>query len=130
LPPDYRPADPHELHEAPGAVTFASHTWSHPNLTRVSDEALRLELERSRNWIGETFGGRALTDHLTFPYGLWDERVVREATSVGYRWLYRVDGGLLRRGPAGVEPTPRPRINVPSGVSLRGFELRVSGLIG
>ncbi len=78
--------------------------------------------------------GSFLPDHLTFPYGLWDDRVVAATRGAGYRYLYRVEGGLslpeaaeaAEGGTGGV----LPRINVPAGVSLRGFELRTSGVVG
>jgi peptidoglycan/xylan/chitin deacetylase (PgdA/CDA1 family) len=131
LPDEYRTAGLDELLATPGQASFASHTWSHPNLTRLSAEAMDDELRRPRTWLVETFRERALADHLSFPYGLWNEAVARAAASAGYRWLYRVEGGLLHQQPdTEAALTPRPRINVPAGMSLEGFELRVSGLLG
>lgn len=110
-------------------VSFASHTWSHPNLTQIDGGRLAEELQTSRTWMEEQCPGRVLPEHLSFPYGLWNANVVRAAAQIGYRWLYRVDGG-----PAVIsveqDPLVIPRINIPAGVSLRGFELRVAGFLG
>ncbi len=128
--PDYEPGTVAEVLEAlalPG-MEGGSHTWSHANLTALSDRDLRDELERSRAWVTDHLGGAA-ADHLSFPYGLWDERVGRAAKAAGYRFLYRVEGGAaLPEG--GSFPAVLPRVNLPAGVSLRGFDLRLAGLFG
>lgn len=126
--PDYRPADVDEvgaLAREPG-ITLASHTWSHPNLTAAGDDELREELVRSRDWLAREVGEPFLPEHLTFPYGLQDERVAAAARAAGYRFLWRVEGGLAGPEAAG---GVLPRVNVPAGVSLRGFELRTSGVV-
>jgi len=127
--PDLRPATAQELDEAaslPG-VTLASHTWSHPNLTALPAEDLDDELRRPREWLLARFPQRALGEHLSFPYGLWNQRVVEAAEKAGYRYLYRVDGGVAPALPSGA-PHLVPRINVPSGVGHRGFDLLKAGL--
>lgn len=130
VPDDYRPITRDELRELasrPG-ITVASHTWSHPDLTALDDGELRRELARSREWLArEVPPASFLGGHLTFPYGHWDGRVAAAARAAGYRYLYRVEGGLAWPTPGG---GVLPRINVPAGVSLRGFELRASGVWG
>ena len=129
LRPDQGPADPEALARAaslPG-VSLAPHTWSHPNLTALPSDELEAELERPRTWLRANFADRALENHLAFPYGLWDRRVAAAARAVGYRHLYRVEGGIAQIGRLGTEALPR--INVPAGLSGAGFELRVAGLI-
>jgi peptidoglycan/xylan/chitin deacetylase (PgdA/CDA1 family) len=122
--PDHQPATLEELRRsgAPG-VSFASHGWSHTNLTAVDPADLRVELERSRAWLAQHLGERALPDHLSFPYGLWNPTVAQAAFAAGYHTLYRVEGGPV----ADTGDPILPRINVPAGVSVEGFELRVSG---
>jgi len=132
-PEGCRPVTEDELLELAGTpgITLASHTWSHPNLTALPDEELAEELARPSRWLAERVPGAHLAGHVTFPYGLWDERVKAAAEVAGYRFQYRVEGGLARPVVGG-PPLTRvlPRINVPAGVSVRGFELRTSGVLG
>jgi peptidoglycan/xylan/chitin deacetylase (PgdA/CDA1 family) len=127
--PDLQPATAAELDEAvslPG-VTVASHSWSHPNLTALSAEDLDDELRRPREWLLARFPHRTLREHLSFPYGLWNQRVVEAAERAGYSYLYRVNGGVAPALSSGGH-TLVPRINVPSGVGDRGFDLLKAGL--
>ena len=127
---DQGPADAEGLArvaELPG-VSLASHSWSHPNLATLSAEELEGELERPKSWLRATFPNRSLEGHFAFPYGIWNGRVAAAARAAGYRYLYRVEGGIARLAASG--NSPLPRINVPAGVSGAGFELRVAGLIG
>lgn len=135
---DHEPATAEELARAlalPG-MEAASHTWSHPNLTALDDADLMGELERPRAWLRAHAPGAAV-DHLSFPYGLWDERVARAAAEAGYRYLYRVEGGVAeprdaRRSADGsaddCTPAVLPRVNIPAGVTVRGFDLRAAGV--
>lgn len=130
---DLRPATAEELLIAlqlPG-IEAAAHSWSHPNLTRLADAELRDELERPRAWLRDHAPAPVL-DHLSFPYGLWDERVLRAAADAGFRFVYRVEGGVASVGSgrsADAAIAVLPRVNVPAGLSGRGFELRAAGLL-
>jgi peptidoglycan/xylan/chitin deacetylase (PgdA/CDA1 family) len=127
------PVDAQELARAGAqeSIAFASHTWSHPNLAEVPHDLLVDELRRSRDWIQEECPGTCLPHDLSFPYGLFDERVVQVASEVGYRRCYRVEGGPAAPPMEGGEGRPAlvPRVNIPAGVSLRGFELRLAGVM-
>ena len=120
------PATAEELRAALGeGVTLASHTWSHPNLARIGADLRRRELERARQWLLVSGLPGVLPHHLSFPYGLWSEEVRRDAEATGYSWLYRVEGGLTSIRTNGVSHVI-PRINVPAGVSVAGFELLIA----
>lgn len=128
LPDALRSADETELGEAaalPG-VTLASHTWSHPNLMRFDDAALRDELARPLEWLK----GRSESTlrWLAYPYGIADARVAAAAEDAGYEAALRVDGGWLPRGRQ--DRFQLPRLNVPAGLSEAGFRLRLAGLLG
>lgn len=124
----YLPATIEQLESAGRSplVRFASHTWSHANLTRVDTAHLTSELTRCFNWMRDECPGSALHDHLSFPYGLWNDTVANAAADAGYRRLYLVDGGAAR-APVAKAPGVVPRINVPSGISVHGFELLIAG---
>lgn len=106
-------------------ISLASHSWSHPNLTRVTDEDLLDELEKPLTWLRERTGSPP--KWLAYPYGRHDERVRRAASETGYRAALALDGGP-RFFPSRDE-FAIPRINVTPGVSREGFRLRVSGAL-
>jgi peptidoglycan/xylan/chitin deacetylase (PgdA/CDA1 family) len=108
-----------------GLVAFGSHTWSHPNLTRVTPEELHVELTSSHTWLRERFPS-ALLPWISYPYGL-ENAEVREATRrAGYAGALRVSGGWLPE--TGGDQFALPRLNVPAGLSAEGLVLRLSGL--
>jgi peptidoglycan/xylan/chitin deacetylase (PgdA/CDA1 family) len=108
-----------------GGVTIASHTWSHPNLTRLSDPELQEELTRSADWL-RAEAGAAWRPWLAYPYGLTDTRVAGAARKAGYSAAFRVAGGWTRRPPE--DPFDTPRLNVPAGLTPSGIRLRGAGL--
>lgn len=63
-------------------VTFGSHTASHADATRISDDALVDELRRSRTEI-ETATGKPVRT-LSYPFGRCNERCTRAARDAGY----------------------------------------------
>ncbi len=60
-----------------------SHTRSHAELTRLSDEALREELTGSKADLEKILEHDILT--VSYPYGACDERVMEAARAAGYR---------------------------------------------
>lgn len=116
-----------EAADAAGGVTFASHTWSHPNLTRLTSDLLQEELERPLAWLSERL--RHVVPWVSYPYGLVSRRVAAAAAAAGYRGAFRVDGGWIRGDGRREDAFTLPRQNIPAGLSLKGFEARVSGLL-
>ena len=109
-------------------ITLGAHTWNHPNLTMLGAAHLAAELERPLAWL-RNLGDRALS-WLAYPYGLTSPAVARAAADAGYVGALRIDGGWM----PGAYPPPAmrydlPRLNVPSGLSIAGFRLRVAGLL-
>ncbi len=105
-------------------VTIGSHSWSHPNLARLGAAELRDELVMARDWLAARFGTRFIP-WLSFPYGAYSDGVLRAAEDAGYAGALRIDGGRLSVA------APRyalPRLNVPAGLSIDGFCLRLAGL--
>jgi peptidoglycan/xylan/chitin deacetylase (PgdA/CDA1 family) len=128
VPDHMRCASADELDAAVGlpGVTIGSHSWSHPNLARLAATELAHELTASRRWIEERFPGRA-RPLLAYPYGRTAPHVAAAAAAAGYRAALRVEGGWM--GGADADPYALPRLNVPAGLSARGFALRASGLL-
>lgn len=125
LPADLRCVDDAELRRAaryPG-ITFGAHTWSHPNLTRIGGAELFAELGRPLAWLRERFTNTA--PWIAYPYGLSTAPVETAARAAGYEAGLLVTGGWLRGTPSRFA---WPRYNVPAGLSLAGFDLRLAGL--
>jgi peptidoglycan/xylan/chitin deacetylase (PgdA/CDA1 family) len=105
-------------------ICLAAHSWSHPNLCRIDDDELAAELRRPLEWLRTRFA--SVLPWFSYPYGLHNERVQKAAANAGYTGAFRIDGGWMpRRAP--FRPNSIPRFNVPSGLSLNGFRLRIAG---
>lgn len=106
-------------------ITLGAHTSTHPNLAGLTAAEVERELTSPRQWLGARFTA-ATVPWLSYPYGRESGEVREAARRAGYRAALRVEGGWLR-DPAGT-PWALPRFNVPSGLSLDGFILRLSGI--
>ena len=110
--------------DSPG-ITLGSHSWSHPNLARLGGIELEDELRRPIAWLTERFGH--VVPWLAYPYGLSSPATEHAVERAGYVAALRVSGGWIP--PASeLHRFALPRLNVPNGMSARGFRLRLSGL--
>ncbi|MEV7933793.1 polysaccharide deacetylase family protein [Curtobacterium sp. NPDC089185] len=66
-----------------GQVQLGNHTWDHPALTKLSDQAIQDELTRNHEFLERTFGVDA-RPYFRPPFGYHDARVDRAAAAVGY----------------------------------------------
>ena len=92
--------------EAAG-MSVQSHSYSHPDLTGVSDDRLQSELTRSRNAIMEAVGGPGYA--FCYPSGAYDARVVEAVRDAGYVMAVVTDKGRVL-APAGVFEIRRGRV--------------------
>ncbi|HEX7049629.1 MAG TPA: polysaccharide deacetylase family protein [Longimicrobiales bacterium] len=106
-------------------ITFASHTWSHPNLSRLTGPELDDELARPLAWLRARFDN--VLPWISYPYGLSSPEVRARAQALGYEGALRIDGAWVPADPAR-ERYALPRLNIPAGVSVAGFELRAAGV--
>jgi peptidoglycan/xylan/chitin deacetylase (PgdA/CDA1 family) len=76
-----------------GQVQIGNHTWSHPNLTQLTDAQIAGQINRNESFFQNTFGvsGRPF---LRPPYGAHDERVDRIAADLGYTTIVMWWGSL------------------------------------
>ena len=107
-------------------ITLANHSWSHTNLAALEASEIRDELVRPMEWLQARF--RSVIPWLTYPYGLHSPLVEAQAEEAGLQAALRVDGGWLRAGSGRTDRFRLPRLNIPAGVSVRGFRLRTSGV--
>lgn len=105
-------------------VTVGSHSWSHPNLTRLDGSALTEELVRPMDWLKSRVP--SFVPWIAYPYGRTSSRVEARAREVGYVGGLRTEGGWLPREIRGMMSLPR--MNVPAGMSLDGLAIRLAGL--
>ncbi len=96
-----------------------SHSRSHPHLTSLSDAELRAELAGSRDALIERIGGSC--DSLAYPYGAYDDRVVRFARSAGYTAAATLPGRIPAPSPMRI-----PRIGIYRADGMAIFRLKVS----
>jgi peptidoglycan/xylan/chitin deacetylase (PgdA/CDA1 family) len=76
---------------------IGNHSWSHPDLTRAADAAVRAQILHNEA-VQERILGRPMLKLLRPPYGAEDPRVRRIAGELGYRRtvLWSVDTGDWR----------------------------------
>jgi peptidoglycan/xylan/chitin deacetylase (PgdA/CDA1 family) len=127
LGPAFQVASEGELVEAArfDGLTLGSHTWSHPNLARVSAADAPGELARPLEWLRARFA--RVLPWLSYPYGIANPALDGAVRGAGYTGAVLVSGGARR---AQVDPLRTPRLNVPAGLSVRGLALRFAGLLG
>ena len=126
-PEHARCAHEHDLVAAasrPG-ITLGSHSWNHPNLPRLDDAALATELTLPLAWLRERFPN--VLPVISYPYGLSSPRVEQAARAAGYTAGLLIEGGWMAND-AMDTPFAVPRLDVPSGISAAGFELRTAGV--
>ena len=104
-------------------ITLGSHSWSHPNLCALTNTELEAELMKPLQWLQSRFA--TVAPWLSYPYGYFSKSVQSIAAKVGYIGSFRVDGGWI---PAAAPLSHAiPRLNIPNGLSLNGFRLRLAG---
>lgn len=74
------------LHDPPKRM-LGWHTWSHRDLTKLSDEELKKEVTPPDGW-GDICGGL-----FAYPYGRFDDRVVQAVKDAGFLLAYGVSDG-------------------------------------
>jgi peptidoglycan/xylan/chitin deacetylase (PgdA/CDA1 family) len=127
LPPHCRIGSIEELRTADehGLFSFGSHSWGHGSLPSLSEDELRDDLERTRRWLAAHV--RHHTGWISYPYGLTSPRVERIGNQLHRGGLTLA--GVLCRLPLGAPTRSQvPRVNVPRGISLYSFRLRLLGI--
>jgi peptidoglycan/xylan/chitin deacetylase (PgdA/CDA1 family) len=108
-------------------IAIASHTASHANLLTLASDELEEELAGAR--VSLTARIPTSRPWLSYPYGYSSPAVERSSAEAAYDMAFRVSGGVVFREDAKPLRYSLPRLNVPAGLSLRGFRMRATGLI-
>jgi peptidoglycan/xylan/chitin deacetylase (PgdA/CDA1 family) len=77
-------------------MTLASHSRTHPDLTKVSASQLRDEVAGSRQDLQKLLG--VTTDLFAYPYGCWNKRVAAVVQGAGYRAARALGDGIANTG--------------------------------
>ena len=105
------------LHEA--GMELGSHSLSHPDLRKLSDDELGVELRDSKESV-EAITGEACR-LLAYPYGLYDERVLQAVGAAGYELAFAWLPGPWR-------PLEAPRLPAPPRHGAGRLALKLLGL--
>lgn len=126
LPSAYGIATENELrsHTRDG-ITIGSHSWAHEHLPSLEREELKQNLQQTLQWLEKS--GMPHTRNLSLPYGATSGQVEEVAREAGHPAVLLVSGGRTHKHQNGARI---PRINIPAGMSVRGLDLRLSGLKG
>ncbi|RFC35554.1 MAG: Polysaccharide deacetylase [Candidatus Nitrotoga sp. SPKER] len=85
----------HICHLRTRGFSFHSHTQSHADLPTLDDSALHDQLVGARDDLQTMFG--VAVNYLAYPYGHYDDRVLRATQAAGYRAAFSVQPGFNRR---------------------------------
>lgn len=80
--------------EAVDGMEIGNHTWSHPDLTDLSDDAARAEIERSRDAISSHLAPASVSDLFRAPYGVMTSTQAAMVRTMGYvplHWSIAID---------------------------------------
>lgn len=108
-------------------VSFAGHTFRHPNLAALTTLECAEEVRASADWLEALLGEKA-RNYVAYPYGYapLEPRLVLEQTGLSFGF---VASGMWFTSSHG-DHSLVPRWNVPSGLSLDRFLLGLRGWYG
>ena len=100
-------------------MELGSHSLTHPDLRKLDDEALAFELADSKTAVERITGRPCRT--FAYPYGLYDERVVRAVGAAGYELAFAwLPGPWL--------PLEAPRLPAPPRHGALRLALKLAGV--
>ena len=105
-----------------GLIDIGSHTISHPKLSRLDADALKMETSGSRS-ILEDLTGRPV-DLFSYPFGHLDRRVKEASRSAGYMAAFSSFIGI--NGP-GADRFELKRTEMVSSDGAAGLEMKLDG---
>ena len=107
-------------------MDFGTHTYSHPNLSRLDPAAVEDELSRSKLILEERLGDAVTT--MAYPFGIPRRHFTRETMAIASAVGYRYAGAITFRAvhPSHC-PLAIPRLPVPPGAGVRVLHDLVSG---
>ncbi len=102
-----------------GMVEIASHTQSHPDLTKTSAGQRWAEISRSKEVIEQKLGHHCVA--FVYPSGRYDGATVADTKRADYQIAFTTNGGKVRNPQDGSVILQLPRVRVAGGTTLAGF---------
>lgn len=102
-------------------VAMGAHTEHHVSLTRVGEQRARAELAGSLRALRREIGD--VPEVVSYPYGMYDDRVVHVARAEGFVLGFTCDDGLSR--PGAVDPLRLRRTNITPRTTPKVFAARM-----
>jgi peptidoglycan/xylan/chitin deacetylase (PgdA/CDA1 family) len=106
-----------ELHDA--GMELGSHTLTHRDLRKLDDETLEREVRESKAGIEAVTGEPCRT--FAYPYGLYDDRVIRAVRDAGYALAFTWAPGPWK-------PLEAPRLRPPPRAGAGELALELLGV--
>lgn len=100
---------------------FYSHGYNHCDLTSLSEEALKYELDASKNYLETQFNKKVAT--IVYPFGKYNREVLTTAKKIGYQQGLSLLPFHLSSKP---EHMLLPRLNINGFVTFTKFKFFVS----
>jgi peptidoglycan/xylan/chitin deacetylase (PgdA/CDA1 family) len=126
-PDDVAPLDWAQVRELrDSGMDIGSHTYSHPNLARLSREETEEELRTSRDLISDRLG--APIDLFAYPFGKPRVHFTSTTTEVARATGYRVAAAVTSRGVLESDPLLRIPRFFADGDSLSKLEAKIQGV--
>jgi peptidoglycan/xylan/chitin deacetylase (PgdA/CDA1 family) len=76
-----------------GQIALGNHTWSHPDLTTLTDREVAEEIRRNRDFLADTFGVRD-SPFMRPPFGARNARIDRISADLGHPTIAMWNGTL------------------------------------
>lgn len=73
-----------------GLVEFGSHSWSHKNLTQISDKELDEEIVYGKKYFEDMFGVKL--SYFAYPYGAYNQKVEDAIKKAGFTLAMSMEG--------------------------------------
>lgn len=108
-------------------LTLGNHSQTHANLAALSPPEVADELCSAQTWL-QAFAPARSVPVVAYPYGHAprDPSVCMSHDPALPAWGLLVTGGWQRRGTP-MPPLTVPRWNVPAGITVKGFKVRLRG---
>ena len=88
-------------------MRFGSHSLTHVDLTKLGESELEREIKESKEILEEKLN--ETIEGFAYPYGFFNERVIRAVRNAGYRWAVTTSDSIWEgRG----NPYRMRRINI------------------
>ncbi|MCK9572898.1 MAG: polysaccharide deacetylase family protein [Candidatus Omnitrophica bacterium] len=76
-------------------ITIGSHTLTHPDLSKISDDELKKEISDSKSVLERKF--KTKIDAIAYPGGAYDKRAIKEVENSGYLCACATNRGFSRK---------------------------------